>query len=219
LTDEAFAAKGEEYFEDLYRQIGAALAPNVDAFLCETMNTEQEMACAVRAVQGLGKPIWVSFEPTFRGERLAPRPELAESAAKKVLQCAEAGADITYLGFNCSTPDYITQALESLSAETRTALAAKKIVLGVAPNFNDIEIKHRAGFDVAQIKKADGSAAAAGAGVHKVVKRDDMVGGKWVSWADKWTAMGVTCIGACCGSVPNDIKFLAEHTTCPPARG
>ena len=74
-TDDFFREKGEEYIEDLYRQIAKALG-EVDAFLCETMNTEQEAACAVRACRDLGKPIWVSFEPTFRGERLAPRCEV-----------------------------------------------------------------------------------------------------------------------------------------------
>ena len=122
---------------------------------------------------------------------------------------AKGGANIEYLGFNCTTPEYITQALEALSPVVRKQLAVLGITLGVSPNFNDIEVKHRAGFDISKIKKTGGGSA--GAGVHKVVKREDMVGGKWVNFAAKWHQLGVTCIGACCGSVPDDIKAMAEH--------
>jgi S-methylmethionine-dependent homocysteine/selenocysteine methylase len=48
-----------ELQQPIYNEIVAALLPNVDLFLCETMATEAQTWAAASAASASGKPFWV----------------------------------------------------------------------------------------------------------------------------------------------------------------
>jgi len=180
--------------------IAGALVDDIDIFLAETMSTEQEMLCAVRAAAAFGKPVIVSMAGALRNRNLQEMPSRAATVAELVLQEVEQGrADIPVLCFNCAQPETCSQAVDAIPQGLRQRLRESKITLGIYPNMNA------------------GAAKRQTDGVHcenmpqKMAKREDLTEDFLCGLCDQWMTAGVTYIGGCCGSTPEDIKIIAAH--------
>lgn len=121
--------------------------------------------------------------------------------AEFILQEVEQGrADIPLLCFNCASPELCNRAVEALPQTTmRQRLRNARIALGVYPNMcAGTSKRQRSGFDA---KKT----------ATKIEKREDITEEFTLNLCDQWTAAGVTHIGGCCGSTPEDIEVIAQH--------
>lgn len=161
------------------------LAPHVDLWLAETQSSLAEAEAAALAVQGSGKPLWLSF--TLRDELdSAPVLRSGEAVADAARLALRLGAEA--LLFNCSRPEVMGAALE----EAQTA--APGLRLGVYAN----------AFDDSQDE--DG-------GANEVIStiRADLDPPRYCGWAKGWAAQGATIIGGCCGVGTEHIHHLADH--------
>jgi len=208
ITEDAYLQEGQAFFERFYKVIAEALVNDVDCFLAETHSTYQEMLCAVRAAAAVGKPVIVSMAAALRDRELKPAPSRAAVVAELVLQEVEQGrADIPLLSFNCGTMEQCSDALEAIPEGLRQRLRNAKIALGIYPNLNSGSEKRQSkGFDHAKQKSDEGGPA------KKIARREDLEEGDLLCrFCDEWVAAGVTYIGACCGSTPDDIQGIAAH--------
>ena len=160
-----------------------ALRPHVDLFLAETMSCVAEALAACRAVQGSGRPIWVSF--TLAERPGPPRLRSEEKVGDAVAAAAQAGA--AAILFNCSPPEVMGAALDV----ARAALGAGGPPLGVYAN---------------AFPEDDGEAAA-NEGISAV--RPDLTPDRYAGWAADWRRRGATLIGGCCGIGPEHIHALS----------
>lgn len=205
LTEDAYLEEGEAFFAKAYETICEALSEDVDLFLAETMSTEQEMLCAVRAAARQRKPVIVAMAAALRDRQLQPTPARAAVVAELVLQEVEQGrADIPTLCFNCGSPEACTQAVEAIPPALRQRMHDAKIALGVYANLNSgAEKRQEKGFDASKQKAADGKTTS------KIARREDMTDSKLEEFCDDWARLGITQIGGCCGSTPDDIAVIA----------
>lgn len=205
LTVEAYTELGEEYFRRYYELIARTMLPEVDVFLAETLNTEEEMRCVVDAVRGLERPIWICFAGAFRDETLQANPKRAAAVCEAILQLVRDGAQIEMLGFNCAPPEMISDALNAIPTELVRALKRAGVAFGAYANFHDCREAHDAGFDVRNGTK---------------MKRRTLLDSTYLSFCRNWAKMGVTHIGGCCGTTPANILEIARNADdldhCPP---
>mmetsp|Transcript_100968 Transcript_100968/g.261403 ORF Transcript_100968/g.261403 Transcript_100968/m.261403 type:complete len:343 (-) Transcript_100968:192-1220(-) len=205
LTEDAYLREGQAFFAKAYDTICEALGEDVDFFLAETMGTEQEMLCAVRAAAKHRKPVVVAMAAALRNRELQAVPARAAAVVEFVLQEVEQGrADIPTLCFNCGSPEACTQAVEAIPAAMRQRLRDAKVALGVYANLNaGVEKRQAAGFDPSKQRTTDGGKPS------KIARREDMTDSMLRSLCDEWTGLGITRIGGCCGSTPDDIAVIA----------
>lgn len=213
LTEDAYVKEGQAFFARVYETICEALAEDVDLFLAETMGTEQEMLCAVRAAAKQGKPVVVSMAAALRDRQLNAAPSRAAAVAELVLQEVEQGrAVIPTLCFNCGPPEVCTQAVEAIPEALRQRLRDAKVALGVYANLNAGAEKRQANaWAVSKLRAADGEKSS------KIARREDMTDALLQRFCDEWLHLGITQIGGCCGSTPEDISVIAAKLK--PARG
>jgi homocysteine S-methyltransferase len=205
LTEDAYLKEGQAFFEKAYETICEALSGSVDLFLAETMSTEQEMLCAVRAAAKQNRPVVVAMAAALRNRELEPVPARAAAVTEFVLQEVEQGrADIPTLCFNCGPPEMCTQAVEAITAAQRQRLRDAKVALGVYANLNSGAEKRQAtGFDASKQRATSGET------VSKIARREDLTDAVLENFCDEWTRLGVTRVGGCCGSTPEDIAVIA----------
>lgn len=164
------------------------------------------MLCAVRAASSVRKPVIVAMAAALRDRELKPQPSRAPGIVELLLQEVEQGrADIPVLCFNCGTPEICTDAVEAIPINLRQRMKDAKMALGVYANLNADSSKRQAkGLDFK--KKATGDDGP----VRKIARREDATDDFLIDYCEKWTAMGVTFIGGCCGSTPDDIKVISS---------
>lgn len=187
---------------DYYRTISTILEPFVDQFLLETVNSLLELRCMLESMEHIRKPIMISMQGGFLNEQsLLPEPWRAEEAAQYILNVAEKGAfKISMFSLNCAHPDHIEEALMSLSDMTKHGLKKRGIKLGAYAN--------------SVVKEAwDPANAYSGKAVRV---RDSNIKSNYVRYALRWNALGVECIGGCCGVGKDEIKHVADYFNCPP---
>ena len=202
LTASAYKERGEQYFRDIYRGIAKEMMHDVDAFLIETIGTEQEMLTAVEAIKDMQRPIWLSFAAGFMDENLVTRPENAAAMVDTALRLVAEGARIEYFGMNCGEPEAISAALEAIPDEAKVRLEQANIVLGAYANFHDTshhKTKYSASTDIASAQSPNGKI--------KLKRREDL-NTEYIHFCNTWADMGVTHIGGCCGSTPADIDSV-----------
>jgi S-methylmethionine-dependent homocysteine/selenocysteine methylase len=169
------------------------LAPHVDLWLAETQSSLAEAEAAARAVQGTGKPLWVSF--TLRDDAapaVGPGP-----GRQPQLRSGEAVRDAAHLAvrlgaeamlFNCSRPEVMGPALVAAGA------AEPGLRLGVYAN-----------------AFADSQDAGGAANETISAIRADLDPPRYCDWAIGWVESGATIIGGCCGIGTEHIRHLAGH--------
>merc|ERR1719476_458257 len=113
------------------------MVDDVDCFLAETLSTEQEMLCAVRAASAVRKPVIVAMAAALRDRELKEQPSRAAAIAEILLQEVEQGrADVPVLCFNCGTPEICTKAVEAIPERLRQRMRHANMALGIYANLN-----------------------------------------------------------------------------------
>lgn len=194
--------KNWETASKYYRTISTIMEPFVDGFLLETVNSVLELRCMLNAMKGVKKPISISMQGGFLDEKtMEPHPERCEDAVRYVLDVADRGRfTIRMFSLNCAHPDHIEEALKSMSALSRFRLANHGIRLGAYAN--------------SVVKEAwDPNNKFS---LENVRKRDKKIKSNYVKHALRWEALGVDCIGGCCGVGSHEIKNVADYFNCTP---
>ena len=171
----------DEVAGPVYQSIVEALNPYVDLYICETMSCAREArnAATQAALHGQGKPVWVSWtlhEKPGGGLRSGESVEDAFAAVRDIDPSA-------YL-FNCSTPESIAIALQTLRMLTDQPV-------GVYPNLLQIP----AGWTLDNELQAG---------------RREMEIEDFLRFAQEWRDLGASIIGGCCGIGPKYIEALAQ---------
>jgi len=170
----------------LLDKIVAGLAPHVDLWLIETTSSIAEMKAAARASAAAPKPLWVSY--TLEDDHADPDAPVLRSgeAVRDGVEAAVAAGAVAVL-FNCSAPEVMEAALRHA-----TAVVPDSVRTGVYAN---------------AFSKSAG-AEPANAGVDEI--RRDLDPAAYVDWARRWTALGATIIGGCCGIGCTHIAALSR---------
>lgn len=163
------------------------LSPFVDFWLCETQSSLQEP----QAVKPLldDRPLWVSFTLQDEDPSDVPCLRSGETVEQATLAMIELGAEAML--FNCCQPEVIEQALKV--AKTVRDQHGSNLRLGAYANAFPPQPKN----------------ATANDGLDEI--RTDLEPLDYLGWAKKWTAVGATIIGGCCGISPAHIQVLAEE--------
>jgi len=186
-----------------YRHISTLLEPFVDSFVLETVNSLLELRCMLGAMTHIRKPITISMQGAFLNEKtMFPEPWQAENIAQWILKSQEAlPFRVQMFSLNCAHPDHIEEALLSLSENTKNEFKRRGIRLGAYAN--------------SVVKEAwDPANAYSGENVRV---RDSKIKSNYVRYALRWNALGVDCIGGCCGVGKQEIQNVAEYFNCPVA--
>jgi S-methylmethionine-dependent homocysteine/selenocysteine methylase len=175
-----------------YRRIARALQPSADLFLAETMSSVAEALSAVHGARAVDahKDVWVSW--TLRADGRLRSGESVDVAAGRLL-----GEGVSAILFNCSEPEAILKALESLQAATdlTTALRSARVRLGAYAN------------RLAPVPEDFAMATSAA----PQPMRDDMEPARYVEIAGQWAALGAELVGGCCGIGPEYIETLRRR--------
>lgn len=193
--------KNWEIATKYYRNIATILEPFVDGFLLETVNSLLELRCMLNAMSDVKKPINISMQGAFLDERtMEPTPSRSEEAARYVLDVADTGKfKIRMFSLNCAHPDHIEEALKSLSILSKFRLQNHGIKLGAYAN--------------SVVKEAwDPNNKFTLEGVRV---RDRRIKSNYVKYALRWTALGVECVGGCCGVGSTEIENVSNYFNCP----
>jgi len=198
LTNE-FLDSAENYkiATSYYKLISNILEPFVDGFLLETINTPLELECALDAIKGVHKSISISMQGSFWDPKdmQTRRPHMAEVMAKKVVSIADTGLfQVKMFALNCAHPDHIVEGYEELTKETRENLKRLGIELGAYANSTVKEVFEANGFTL-----------------EKARPRDKKMLSEYVTHAERWRKLGVTCFGGCCGVTSREIQNLHLH--------
>jgi len=180
-----------------YKLISNILEPFVDGFLLETINTPLELECALDAIKGVHKSISISMQGSFWDPKdmQTRRPHMAEVMAKKVVSIADTGLfQVKMFALNCAHPDHIVEGYEQLTKETRESLKRLGIELGAYANSTVKEVFEANGFTL-----------------EKARPRDKKMLSEYVTHAERWRKLGVTCFGGCCGVTSREIQNLHLH--------
>jgi S-methylmethionine-dependent homocysteine/selenocysteine methylase len=158
-------------------------APYVDFFLLETMASLKQAEGAILGAQSAGKPVWLSLTVDDEdgkllrsGEPLIDAVELAK------------GYNIPALLVNCSVPEAVVQALDSLHA--------REIKIGAYAN----------GFT-----KITEAFKEIGATVDALSSRGDLDPNRYANFAEQWVASGASIVGGCCEVGPAHISELSRR--------
>lgn len=163
--------------------------PFVDFWLVETISSLEEARCVYEHLLETGKPIWLSFTLTDRDNREAEPSTIRDSeSVGDVLRTISEWSGVQVVLFNCSHPEEMSEAID-------TAFKTLNGRLPVGVYANSFEENHE-------------GALANETTMHI---RKDITPETYLTFAEKWKALGATIIGGCCGIGPAYIKALHEH--------
>ncbi|CAN7275248.1 homocysteine S-methyltransferase family protein [Pararhizobium sp. LjRoot238] len=178
--------------QDYLNILVEGLAPHVDVWLGETLSLIAEGDAVRAAVAATGKPFWISFTLDDSKQAVSvdePRLRSGETVAAAAIWAAGSGAQA--LLFNCSRPEVMAKAVETVSSVFRRE--GTNIEIGVYANAFE----------------AEESEGAANETLHGT--RDDLTGDSYARFACDWVEAGATMVGGCCGIGAKHIHRLA-HT-------
>ncbi|MCB8881539.1 homocysteine S-methyltransferase family protein [Acidisoma cellulosilytica] len=176
--------------QDYLSVLVIGLRPAVDLWLGETLSSLAEARAVLAAVDGGGRPVWISFtlDDAVEGRGAEPRLRSGETVAEAAAWVAAAGIDT--LLFNCSQPEVMAPAVRAAAK----VFAAHKvsIPIGVYANAFEPQKNEKANETLADV-------------------RQDLDGSRYSDWADEWVAAGASIIGGCCGIGVHHIHALSQH--------
>lgn len=166
------------------------LAPHVDLWLIETQSSTAEALAAIDAVQPYPKPTFVSYTLRDEDGRTGP-PQLrsGESVASAVARTLQEGVD--GILFNCSQPEAMSEAVS----------AAKLSIVGSGRHDVDLGV-----YANAFVPEPPSDTPYAGISLI----RDDLDPQHYLGWVKRWTELGATIVGGCCGIGPEHIAAISE---------
>ena len=168
---------------DLYTQIADAQTAGVDILLAETLGSLLEVRAAATALNGRGKPVWISM--SLSEDTATPALRSGEALEEALAFLAQLDVDAVLL--NCSLPETISAAMPTL-AQAKTPFGA------YANGFTAIK-KLEMGDIVAE----------------KFSKRSDLTPQGYANFAQTWIDAGATLIGGCCEVGPVHITELSRR--------
>lgn len=183
-----------------YKVIVDAIAPYSDILLCETMSTGKEAHAAVFAASKYKLPVWVSYTldedvPNSEGVLLRSGETIAEALSiletNGLLSGENAAVDAVM--FNCSSPEVITRAVESVQDKK---MLPKSIKLGAYAN--GFVMRHNKGNELDNQVSYTGD------------YRADLSPERYAEFAKAWVDKGASIVGGCCGVFPVHIRQIAE---------
>lgn len=197
--------EGEEFIVSTYRSLAkAAIRGGADSLILENMVCWEEAAAGLKAVSDLGVKIIVCMEGAFRNNELQPQPHMAAEIAQLILAAKRAGSPIEVLGFGCTEPETIVEALKAIKTVDGLCdeLVAQGIALSASANCHDRKEAHAKGFDVTKLKNDE------------VLEREDLSGDGFKGYVDfcgEFVNHGVTYLGGCCGCGPCGIASISRQ--------
>jgi S-methylmethionine-dependent homocysteine/selenocysteine methylase len=167
-----------------------AMSPNVDLWLVETVSLIAEPLAIKRLLPNDGKPFWVAF--TLEDEIVTNEPRLrsGESVVYAIERLIEVGVDAIL--FNCCQPEVIEAALK-VASDCLGKLGRNDIRLGAYANAFPPQAKDVTAND----------------GLDEI--RNDLGPLDYLTWAERWRAVGASLIGGCCGIGPEHIEALTHR--------
>ena len=170
----------------IYRQLAEALAPSVDAFICETMSTAGEaLNAATQALaHGDGKPVYVSWT-------LDEQPGAGLRSGESIPAAHAKLADLPIAGylFNCTTPEAILAGLKTLRPLTDKPIGCYANRVAKVSKFWTLDNNK------------------------PTQRRTDLTQDYFVQTCLDAAAAGATIIGGCCGIAPPYIAALSQALT------
>ena len=167
----------------IYRQIVDVQKDGADILLAETLGSLLEIHAAATAMQGCGKPVWISM--SLSEDTDTPSLRSGEPLQEALDLISQIGADAILL--NCSLPETISGAMETLQQ--------CNVPFGAYAN----------GFTAIQ-KLEMGDIVA-----EKFSKRTDLTPTGYADFAQSWVDMGATIVGGCCEVGPEHIAELSRR--------
>jgi homocysteine S-methyltransferase len=168
----------------LYAEVARILAPHTDVILGETIASLAQARALLEAALPTGRPVWLSVTvDDSDGRRLRSGEAVADLAA-----IARDGASAVLA--NCSAPEAMEAALQSLSA---AGLPFGCYANGFQQITDDF-LKDKPTVDA----------------LHA---RPEMVPELYADFAEHWVRQGATIIGGCCETTPAHIAAIARRLT------
>lgn len=164
-----------------YRTIVGLQAPHVDVLLCEALSSCNEARAAVTAALESDLPVWVSL--TLKDDHTATLRS-GEPLADAISMLEALGVNAILV--NCSAPEAITSALDTLNASHLPTGA-------YANGFTSI------------------AALAPGGTVSELKARQDLGPEQYARHAMHWVESGLSLVGGCCEVGPAHIARVAER--------
>ena len=167
----------------IYRNLVAALRPNVDLFICETMSSaiEAHTAASQAKAFGGGKPVYVSWT-------LKEAPGTGLRSGETIAQAFNQLQALVVDGFllNCTSPEAIEAGITELKGLTDKPLG------GYANRVKEVPIGWTLDNDIMN------------------EQREDITKDYFVDLCLRYVARGATIVGGCCGIGPDDIAALTQ---------
>ncbi|MEJ6670827.1 MAG: homocysteine S-methyltransferase family protein [Pseudomonadales bacterium] len=167
----------------IYRNLVAALRPNVDLFICETMSSaiEAHTAASQAKAFGGGKPVYVSWT-------LKEAPGTGLRSGETIAQAFNQLQALDVDGFllNCTSPEAIEAGITELKGLTDKPLG------GYANRVKEVPIGWTLDNDIMN------------------EQREDITKDYFVDLCLRYVARGATIVGGCCGIGPDDIAALTQ---------
>ena len=167
----------------IYRNLVAALRPNVDLFICETMSSaiEAHTAASQAKAFGGGKPVYVSWT-------LKEAPGTGLRSGETIAQAFNQLQALDVDGFllNCTSPEAIESGITELKGLTDKPLG------GYANRVKEVPIGWTLDNDIMN------------------EQREDITKDYFVDLCLRYVARGATIVGGCCGIGPDDIAALTQ---------
>ena len=167
----------------IYRNLVAALRPNVDLFICETMSSaiEAHTAASQAKAFGGGKPVYVSWT-------LKEAPGTGLRSGETIAQAFNHLQALDVDGFllNCTSPEAIEASITELKGLTDKPLG------GYANRVKEVPIGWTLDNDIMN------------------EQREDITKDYFVDLCLRYVARGATIVGGCCGIGPDDIAALTQ---------
>ena len=161
-----------------YQQIVDAQKERVDIFICETMSSIKEARSSLKAAKTSNKPVWVALSVDDKNPTLL---RSGEKLAEALLAMEQDKADAVLI--NCSTPEAIDQAMETL--------AEGMLPFGAYAN----------GFTKIDALKPGGT-------VDTLTAREDVTPDAYADFVMGWVEKGAIIVGGCCEVGPAHISEI-----------
>jgi len=174
----------------IYESMVQTLNPFVDLYMCETMSTADEAFNAARAAKrcGEGRPVYVAWT-------LNETPGVGLRSLETVEAAFERVAELNLDGFlfNCTTPEAVLPALETLRGLTEKPIGCYVNRIEKVPEAWTLDNDKQTG------------------------RRTDLTQQYYVELSLAAIAAGADIVGGCCGIGPEDIAALAQAVGREPA--
>jgi len=167
------------------------LDPYVDLWLAETQSLTGEIDAVRRALGANPKPLWVSF--TLRDDvEAGASPVLRSGQTLDEAIDAAVSARASALLFNCSQPEAMGAAIETVQRRLAGTVAETALMTGAYANaFPPQRADARANEELDAL-------------------RGDIDPPGYAKWAEQWLALGAQIVGGCCGIGPDHIAALRD---------